>query len=391
MFSGSSDRVAGRSPRHLAKCRYNLLGTIMTIQVLAITEHSDLPETHQFIGLHNVGVKLEVICPDTAPHKQLLLDVGIKVTWLKLNSRFDSKGKVVIQTVLDGGEFDIVHVFNNKALQNTLPLVKNTSIKLIAYRGIEGNVSIFDPISWATYLNPRVDKIICVANAIRDYFRKLRILWWQFPQDKAVTIYKGHDLSWYQKPAVPRSTWGVPEEAFLVGCIANERPRKGLSFLVDALPGIARLGLDIHLLLIGSINEKKTLAKIQVSPLKERIHLTGYRTDAVQVLDACDACILPAIKREGLPKAIIEGMVHRVTPIVTNTGGSPELIVPGVSGLIIEAASARAISEAIGFLARNPEQNRKMAMAAQARIQRDFNTSATVEQTLALYRELLQC
>ncbi|MFV2032195.1 MAG: glycosyltransferase family 4 protein [Gammaproteobacteria bacterium] len=374
----------------MAKCLFGLLVSNMTIRVLAITEHSDLPETWQFIGLHNAGVELRVICPDTAPHKQLLLNAGIKVTWLKLNSRFDSGGRVAIQSVLDEGEFDIVHVFNNKALQNTLPLVKNTSIKLIAYRGIVGNVSVFDPISWATYLNPRVDKIICVANAIRDFFKKLKFLWWHFPQDKAVTIYKGHDLSWYRKPAIPRSTWGVPDDAFLLGCIANERPRKGLSYLVGALPGIARLGLNIHLLLIGSVNAKKTLAKIQQSPLKKNIHLTGYRSDAAQVLAACDACILPAIKREGLPKAIIEGMVHRVTPIVTNTGGSPELIEPGVSGLVIEPASTGAISEAIGYLARNPVQNHEMGIAAQARIERDFNTVATVEQTLALYRELLQ-
>ncbi len=171
--------------------------------------------------------------------------------------------------------------------------------------------------------------------------------------------------------------------------IANERPRKGLSYLVDALPGIAQLGLTIHLILIGTINGKETLSKIRHSPLKENIHLTGYRTDAAQILAACDACILPAIKREGLPKAIIEGMVHQVTPIVTNTGGSPELIEPGVSGLVIEPASASAITEAIGQLARNPEKNRAMGRAAQVRIQKDFNIMATVEQTLSLYHELL--
>jgi glycosyltransferase involved in cell wall biosynthesis len=308
---------------------------------------------------------------------------------MRLASRTDYAGRKAIKAVLDNAHFDIVHVFNNKALQNTLPLIKHSAIKLIAYRGIEGNVSVFDPISWATYLNPRVDKIICVANAIRDYFRKLRFLWWQFPQDKAVTIYKGHDLSWYQKPEVPRSTWGVPQEAFLVGCIANERPRKGLSFLIDALPDIAHSGLNIHLLLIGNINLKTTLEKIQQSSMTESIHLTGYRADAAQILAACDACILPAIKREGLPKAIIEGMVHQVTPIVTNTGGSPELIEPGISGLVIEAGSAVAISNAISQLARDPEKNREMGIAAQTRIQRDFNTVATVEQTLALYRELL--
>ena len=361
----------------------------MNIRVLAIAEYSDLPETHQLIGLHNAGVRLRVICAERARYKQLLLDAGVNATWLNFSSRFDSRARATIKTVLNEEDFDIVHVFTSKALQNTLPLVKNNSIKLIAYRGIEGNVSVFDPISWMTYLNSRVDKIICVANAIRDFLKKLKFLWWQFPQGKAITIYKGHDLSWYQKPAIPRSTWGVPEEAFLVGCIANERPRKGLSYLVDALPGIAQLGLTIHLILIGTINGKETLSKIRHSPLKENIHLTGYRTDAAQILAACDACILPAIKREGLPKAIIEGMVHQVTPIVTNTGGSPELIEPGVSGLIIEPASASAITEAIGQLARNPEKNRAMGRAAQVRIQKDFNIMATVEQTLSLYHELL--
>ena len=362
---------------------------MMAVRVLVVTDHSDLPETWQFIGLHNAGVHLHVICPETAPHKQLLLDAGIKLTWLKLNSRVDSAGRVAIQASLDQNNIDIVHVFNNKALQNTLPLVKQSPIKLIAYRGIEGNVSVFDPISWMRYLNPRVDKIVCVANAVRDYFNKLKFLWWRFPRDKAITIYKGHDLSWYQKPAVPRSTWGVPGDAFLVGCIVNERPRKGLPFLVDALAKIAEADLEIHLLLIGTIDGKKTLAKIAQSRMKQSIHLTGYRNDAAQVLAACDACILPAIKREGLPKSIIEGMVHRVTPIVTKTGGSPELVEHGVSGLIIEAGSAAAISEAIVQLARNPQQNSKMGVAAQARIQRDFNTVTTVEQTLALYRELL--
>jgi glycosyltransferase involved in cell wall biosynthesis len=267
----------------------------MTIRTLVITEHSDLPETYQFIGLQNAGVDMHVICPDTAPHKQLLVDAGIKLTWLRLTSRMDADGKKVIKQVLDSGNFDIVHVFNNKALQNTLPLVKKSAIKLIAYRGIEANVSVFDPISWATYLNPRVDKIICVANAIRDYFNKMKFLWWRFPQDKAITIYKGHDLSWYQKPEIPRSTWGVPDNAFLVGCIANERPRKGLSYLVDALPDIAASGLKIHLLLIGNIDGKITLEKIAQSSMKDSIHLTGYRTDAAQILAACDACILPAI------------------------------------------------------------------------------------------------
>ena len=102
---------------------------------------------------------------------------------------------------------------------------------------------------------------------------------------------------------------------------------------------------------------------------------------------ACNACILPALKREGLPKAIIEGMVNKVTPIVTNTGGSPELMTEDC-GLVIEAGSSEAIANAITTLAKDPVKNAAMGEAAQARIQNDFHTSVTVEQTLTLYREL---
>ncbi len=91
----------------------------MTIRVLAISEYSDLPETWLLIGLHKAGVDLRVICLSTAWYVQLLLDAGIKVTWLKLSSRFDSKARAAIRAVLDQGELDIVHVFTNRSLQNT--------------------------------------------------------------------------------------------------------------------------------------------------------------------------------------------------------------------------------------------------------------------------------
>lgn len=358
------------------------------MRVLAVTAHSDLPETHMFIGLKQAGVGLEVMCPDDAPHRQKLIDSGVAVHSLTLKGRLDGDGAARIRQRLLGGHFDILHTFNNSAVSNGLRASKGLHVKFIAYRGIEANVSVFDPASWTTYLHPRVDKIICVADAIRRYLVNMKFLWWRFPADKAVTIYKGHELSWYQAPAVPRGELGIPQDAFVVGCTANERPRKGLPYLIEAaalLPPDA----GIHFLLIGNITGEKTLQAIERSPAKERIHLAGYRRDAPQILASCDACILPAVKREGLPKAIIEGMVHSVTPIVTNSGGSPELIEHGKSGLIIVPRSSQAIADAILQLYEDRSACRQMGGEARLRIQRDFHISKTIEQTLSLYRELL--
>jgi glycosyltransferase involved in cell wall biosynthesis len=358
------------------------------MRVLAVTAHSDLPETQMFIGLQNAGVHVEIMCPDDAPHRQRLIDAGVEVHALKLSGRLDKGGAAMIRQRLVEGKFDILHAFNNKAVANGLRASKGLPVRFIAYRGIEANVSVFDPASWTTYLHPRVDRIICVADAIRRYLVNMKFLWWRFPADKAITIYKGHDLSWYQAPAVSRSELGLPQDAFVVGCTANERPRKGLPYLIDAanlLPDDA----DVHFLLIGNIDGKKTMQSIANSSARKRIHLAGFRSNAPQVLAACDACILPALKREGLPKAIIEGMVYGVTPIVTDSGGSPELIEQGKSGLIIQPGSSRAIADAIWRLYTDREDCERMGSEARQRIQRDFHTSKTVEQTMSVYRELL--
>lgn len=357
------------------------------MRVLAVTAHSDLPETQMFIGLKQAGVNLEVMCPDDAPHRQKLIDDGVNVHSLKLKGRIDRHGTMEIRKRLVSGQFHILHAFNNKAVSNGLRASKGLDVKFIAYRGIEANVSVFDPASWTTYLHPRVDKIICVADAIRRYLVNMKFLWWRFSADKAITIHKGHDLGWYQAPAVPRSEFGIPQDAFVVGCTANERPRKGLPYLIEAAKLLPR-DAAIHFLLIGQIGSGKTMRSIAESPFRNRIHLTGFRQDAPQVLASCNACILPALKREGLPKAIIEGMVYAVTPIVTNSGGSPELIEDGKSGLIIPPGSSRAIADAILQLYEDRAACSQMGAEAQQRIQRDFHISKTIEQTLSVYREL---
>lgn len=360
----------------------------MPIRVLAVTSHSDRPETEMFIGLARVGVHLEVMCPDDAPHRQRLIDAGITVHSQNLKNRFDRNGAAQVRQRLIDGRFEILHAFNNNAVSNGLRATNGLNVKFIAYRGIVANVSVFDPASWTTYLHPRVDRIICVADAIRRHFVGMKFLWWKFPAERAITIHKGHDLGWYQAPAVPRACLEIPEDSFVVGCTVNERPRKGLPFLIEAAKLLPQEA-NIHFLLIGNIKGRKTIESIAQSPMKARIHLTGFRTDAPQLLAGCNACVLPALKREGLPKGIIEGMVYAVAPIVTNSGGSPELVEQGKSGLIVPPGSSQAIADAILQLYGDQNACRQMGQAAQARIQRDFHISNTVKKTLAVYQELI--
>ena len=88
-------------------------------------------------------------------------------------------------------------------------------------------------------------------------------------------------------------------------------------------------------------------------------------------------------------RAIIEAMVYRVPTVVTNAGGSPELVVDGECGFVVPPRDAAAIAGAIGRLYRDAGLRERMGEAARQRIGSEFRNEDTVRKTIELYRELV--
>jgi glycosyltransferase involved in cell wall biosynthesis len=78
-----------------------------------------------------------------------------------------------------------------------------------------------------------------------------------------------------------------------------------------------------------------------------------------------------------------------VAPVVTACGGSPELVVRGVSGLVVPVADAGALATAIGTLYDDPKLRERLGAGARERIRRDFRIEDTIAKTHALYRSLV--
>ncbi|NNF40455.1 MAG: glycosyltransferase family 4 protein [Woeseiaceae bacterium] len=360
----------------------------MAIRSLCITEGADRPTVATFIGMHKAGIDVTVICPADHPNNQTLQAAGVPTLDIRLRKPFDRAGIAALRAELIRGNYDIMHTFNNKAVSNGLRACKGLPVKVVCYRGIVGAVGFLDPMSWMRYLNPRIDRIICVAEAIRRYFLEMQPAFLRMPASRPVTIHKGHKLEWYDATPADLTTLGIPADAFVIGCTANYRPRKGIELLVDAL---AMLPPDIpaELLLVGHMDAPGLSRHIQKSTVSARVHRVGYRPDAPALSAACDVFCLPSVKREGLPRAVIEAMAYRVAPIVTNSGGSPELVEDGVSGLVVPPRDARALADAIEKLYRDGALRERMGNAARERLRTDFQNEDTVQKTIALYNDLL--
>ena len=341
-----------------------------------------------FVGLKNAGVDVSVICPP-GERRTWLEENGVRVLELPLRKRRDREAVRRLKAELTTGGYDILHLFSNKALQNGLAASRGLPVKIIAYRGIVGNVSFFSPVSWLRFLNPRIDRIVCVADAVRDYFLQMRPKFLRLPPERLVRIYKGHSLDWYRAAPADLTTIGVPKGSFVVVCVANYRPRKGIEVLVDAFAQLPPEWKS-HLLLIGGGMDASALQRrIGASSAAARIHALGYRQDAPALTAGCDVFVLPSTKREGLARSLIEAMAYAVAPVVTNCGGSPELVVDGVCGLVVPVSDVGALAKAIRRLHDDRELRSRLGAGARERIRRDFRIEDTIEKTHALYRSLV--
>lgn len=359
-------------------------------RVLAITDRSDLPETELYVRLKKQGVDIELACNPTGRYHERIEQSDIVFYELILKSRFSPTGIRKIRKILAQKRYDIIYCFNNKAISNLILSLGGKDAKVITYRGIVGNLSFSSLASWTTHLNPRVKRIVCVCKAVRDHLDGMQWLGCKMQPGRAVDIYKGHDLEWYQAEQANLSEFGIGKEDFVVTFAGRDRPRKGAHIIIEAAKLIPP-EVPVHFILMGRISENRQLMRqIAANPLKDRIHLPGFRNDAPAVMAASDTFVMPSTEREGLCRAVIEAMAYGVPPIVTNVGGLPELVKNNESGFVIEPNDPEALAEKIIALYREPETKKKLGYNARRRIDSNFNIDTTVEQTQRLFEELVK-
>ncbi len=359
---------------------------VLVISNYAPAVHQVRPEAEMIIGLKERGVDMEVMTPASCWYAKRMEDHGIHIYDCLPRGKFDRQAIRFIRRALKDGRHDILHAFNSPAIATGIWASMGLPVKVVTYRGQTGNVSRYNPGWYLTHLSPRVDKIICVADAVhQDLLRHV------FDPDKPITVYKGHDLAWYEgAQPVNLEDYGVPSDAFVVGVVANQRPRKGLSVLIESARFLP-VDANIRFLLIGRGTDSEDVAKrIAATPAPEKFHTFGIRDDVLSFVASCDATVLPALRREGLPKTVIESMALGVAPIVTATGGSAELIVDGESGLVVPSGDAGAIAKAIETLYEDRERTAEMGRLAKQRLATHFRLEDSIEQTLAVYRSVLQ-
>jgi glycosyltransferase involved in cell wall biosynthesis len=283
-------------------------------------------------------------------------------------------------------KIDIFYLFNSKAIINGIFAAYRLPVKVVLYRGYTGHIHWYDPTAYLKYLNPRVDKVVCLADSIRELLHEQKF----FKKEKAITINKGHHPSWYQHiPALDLEEFAIPSDAFVIACMANARPFKGIKYLLQATYLFQQMP-NLHLLLIGRDMNKGELNKLlEQSPFASHIHLTGWRQDVLSILASCSVFVLPSIGGEATTKSVIEAMSMGVAPIITDIFGNKGLVVHQESGLVVPPRDPQALADAIYFYYTHTELSGDHGTAAKLHIEREFHIDRTISETEVMLRSLL--
>ena len=359
------------------------------LRVLCVNGESDPAETGSFIQMHKSGIDINVITWPGTSNYESLVAAGVPTIGYKLKGKISPQCIRMMRRELQNKPYDILHMLDKRATMNGLFASIGMDIKLVAYRGIVGNLSYTSPQSWLYLLNPRIDRIICVCEAIRKNLLQLGMPGIRMRRDVPVTIHKGHNPDWYVAPYEDMQQFGIPKDTFVVACTARGVRRKGIPVLLDAIDRLPA-GLNIHFLLAGTFMDKPEYQKlVAANQYASNIHLFGFLKRMPWILPNCDVSVLPSLRREGLPRGIIEAMIGGAVPIVTDSGGSPELVVEGESGFVVPPGESQPITDRILTLYNDRELHQRMSVAAQERIRKNFTVEGTARQTIELYRQLV--
>jgi L-malate glycosyltransferase len=286
----------------------------------------------------------------------------------------------------------IVHAYNFYGNVFAVPPARLVAPVVIA--------SIRDCAPYLTSMQKRVQRYACQfadcvlvnADAVKDW-----LIGEGYDASKIVVIRNGVDLTRFS--TVPdgesiRRGLGVPEGAPLVAVVSRLTEMKGLEQFLEAAAALKPRYREARFLIVGETapNNQPYLPKLQALAdrlgVADRVIFTGLRGDVPALLSTVDVSVMPSLN-EALSNVLLESMAAGAPTVATRVGGTPEALIDGSSGLLVEPGDSAALARGISRLLDDRELAARLGNAARARIADTFSVGRMVSATENLYCDLL--
>ena len=163
---------------------------------------------------------------------------------------------------------------------------------------------------------------------------------------------------------------------------------KGPGDLVDALPGVHKEHPDARLVVVGGEMEPGFLAELQHLArdlgVERHVSFTGRRNDVPRLMAAADVYAMPSLY-EPFGLVYLEAMAMELPVVALNSGGTPEVVVHGETGLLSDPGDLDALTAHLVRLLDDPDERARMGERGRRLVEERFTIRRMADDVAAVY------
>jgi sugar transferase (PEP-CTERM/EpsH1 system associated) len=259
--------------------------------------------------------------------------------------------------------------------------------------GLEADANVKEP--WRRRVFRRLafelaHRVLSVSYQLRDLHARRT----GFAAQRISVIHNGVDGRRFRPDAEARiqarRELGISPDDFCIGSVGNLLPVKDHMTLLEAFDRVARTAQTGRLVLFGEGPERARLeAFVNAHPeWRKRVSLMGSSNRVPEMLNALDVYVLPSIS-EGISNSLLEAMANGLPVVATATGGNPEVIVDGESGLLVPVGDAQWLARILLELRAKKDLRVQLGQRALRRVSENFSIDSMVRNYAEMYEGLV--
>jgi glycosyltransferase involved in cell wall biosynthesis len=334
-------------------------------------------------GLEESGAPAVLVAHEAGELKRRAAE-GLRFHGFAPRSELDVQAAWTLSRIIGDVRPDVVHAHDPMGVAlaaMALPMAAGLpkAPRLVAARRVDFHLKRH---AFSRWKYRQIDLFIAASHGIASILEDDGV-----PRDRIVVVHDGVNVGWIDRqPAIDaHATFWLPKGAPIVGNVAALVGHKGQKHLVAAAARVVRDLPDVRFLIVGEGELREALERqIKDHGLERHVLLTGFRDDVIGLQKSFDIFVMSSVT-EGLGSAMLDAMACSRPVVASRTGGIPEAIEDGVTGVLVPPQDEPALAGAITRLLRDPERQLTLAAAGRQRIVESFSVERMVRATLEAY------
>ncbi|MFQ6131471.1 MAG: glycosyltransferase [Armatimonadota bacterium] len=326
-------------------------------------------------ALARLGHDVTLACPDGTPMWRHAEAAGLDLLPFALPSKsFLLRDLWAMRRLLAPTRADVAHVHDRATYVSALHLLPGLRHPPMIYR-VSGIRSLNSRRRFVFRHLP--SPMVAVSRAVRDSLVADGV-----PPQHVVVIPNGLDVRAFQDEAgtreAARAEFGLDPDAPVVGGLGRLSPEKGFDDFLRAAQIVAQRHPQVQFLIVGDGPDRSSLERLAGQlGLTDRVVFTGYRADVPRALRCMDLLLFTATWEEAFGIVLIQAGALGLPIVATRSGASCEILVDGVTGLLVDKRAPAMAAAAVLELLDGAPRRREMGAAAAARVREHYDISLT--------------